>query len=481
MSSRFPTAGRLQFLVALAGLLAASSCGPSGPLDPKRPVVLLVTLDTTRADYLGCYGAEFPGISPRIDALAQEGVLFTQAISQAAVTPVSHASILTGLWPYNHELRAMHGQFHSPLDSGKVTLAEILKEQGYDTGAFVSALPVTAYFGFDQGFDHFDANFGSKQGLAAGVKDGMVNTGGLQRTAGDTTDAALAWMQQRDNPFFLWLHYFDVHDDHMKPPAEEFAGVVFSLDDRTRRRELYRLELTYMDRELGRVFDSLEAMKLWESAVVIVTSDHGEGLGDHDWWTHGVLYQEQVRVPLIVKAPGMNAGRRVDSTVRCLDIVPTVADLLKLAADDVPRVDGTSLVPLMNGSSADLGLMAYADSVNILTYNTAPPDIVDVKDDMLFSILLENRWKYIQHRRYRERSELYDLQVDPMELDNLYLTKPAIAKRAHEALEALGYKPKMPSKQANMPTELSTGLGKIGYAGGGSDKELESSEGETPK
>ena len=190
MSFRIPTASHFPLLLALPALVLASACGPSGPADPERPIVVLVTLDTTRADYLGCYGSDVPGISPRIDELAEQGVVFTQAISQAAVTPVSHASILTGLWPYNHGLRVMHGMYQNSLDDGEVTLAEVLRDQGYDTGAFVSALPVTEYFGFDQGFEHFDANFSSKEAIASGVKDGMVNTGGQQRRAKDTTDAA---------------------------------------------------------------------------------------------------------------------------------------------------------------------------------------------------------------------------------------------------------------------------------------------------
>lgn len=464
MSFRIPIATRFSLCLALPTLFLASACGPNGPADPKRPIVVLVTLDTTRADYLGCYGAEMPGISPRIDGLAKEGVVFTQAISQAAVTPVSHASILTGLWPYNHGLRVMHGNYQSTLRDAEVTLAEILQEQGYDTGAFVSALPVTEYFGFDQGFDHFDADFASKQVLESGVKDGMVNTGGRQRRAKDTTDAALAWMDTRENPFFIWLHYFDVHDEHMVPPADEFFGVQFSDDDPTRRRELYRLELTYMDRELGRVFDKLQAMNLWDASVVVVTSDHGEGLGDHDWWTHGILYQEQVRVPLIVKAPGAVAGLRVEPTVRCLDIVPTVADLLNLAADDVPKVDGVSLVPLMNGSSKDLGLVAYADSVNILTYNTSP-ELIDVKDEMLFTLVLENRWKYIHHLTHANKNELYDLETDPNELNNLYTKRPKIAKRAHAALKSQKFLPKLQLQAAGAPKKLLDGLKALGYSG----------------
>lgn len=457
--------------LACVGILTACSCSV-GLDDPDQPVVVLVTLDTTRADHLGCYGSEVPGISPRIDALATEGVVFTSSISQAAVTPVSHASIFTGLNPFNHGVRVMHSLSQSRLTEEQVTIAEILADRGYETGAFVSAFPVTEYFGFNQGFDHFDESFDQRTGGL--TKTGAVNTGAAQRAAGETTDLAIEWMKGRTEPFFMWLHYFDPHDDKVLPPKEELIGKKFRPGHRDRLRDIYDFEVTYMDRELGRVFDQLKSMGAWDNSVVVVTADHGEGLGDHDWWTHGVLYQEQVRVPLIVKAPGVAGGRRVDSVVRSIDILPTIADCLGLAGSDLPTIDGTSLVPLMTGEKDDLGLIAYSDSVNQMVYNFSS-QIVDNKDDMLFAIVIEGRWKYIHHLRERDDSELYDLQNDPEELTNLFAEEPAIRAKANEALRQLKFMPVKQLEDANVPPEVLKALESLGYVGN------ESEPGRTPK
>jgi choline-sulfatase len=446
----------------------------SGVNDPARPVVVLVTLDTTRADHLGCYGSKVAGISPRIDELAASGVLFTSSISQAAVTPVSHASIFTGLYPYNHGLRVMHGVAQNRLVEEQVTLAEVLRDVGYDTGAFVSAFPVTRYFGFDQGFEHYDDDF-SPKGAASQLltSGGMVNTGDVQRHAGSTTDLALAWMEKREDPFFLWLHYFDPHDDKLLPPADVMAGKVLSSDHRERLKEIYDIEISYMDAQLGRVFDQLKAMGLWDNCIVVVTADHGEGLGDHNWWTHGVLYQEQIRVPLIVRAPGMPESRRVDSVVRSIDILPTVAALLGLQEEDLPKQDGVSLRPLLDGTSDDLHLSAYSDSVNQMTYNFSL-EIVDKKNDRLFALVLDGRWKYIRHLQNTEKSELYDLNNDPKELHNLASEKPELMRRAAEELRAVPFMPFEQLEIGHTPKEILDRLRTLGYVG--SEVQVEGSD-----
>ncbi len=446
----------------LALLLAACGGGGGRPDAAGRPVVVLVTLDTTRADHLGCYGSPVEGISPRLDALAAEGVRFDAAYAQAAVTPVSHASIFTGLYPYHHGLRVMHGTQQNRLDPAQVTLAEVLREVGYETGAFVSAFPVTEYFGFDQGFDEFDADFDTSTGRV-GVK-GVVNTGAAQRTAGETTDRALAWIEEREGPFFVWLHYFDPHDETVVPPPEDLPGFRMEGPEREWRRRLYDLEITYMDRELGRVFDALRERGLWDDAVVVVTADHGEGLGDHDWWTHGVLYQEQVRVPLVLRAPGLPAGSSVPATVRTIDIVPTVAELAGLGAGDLPPVDGVSLVPLARGDVQGLDLSAYADSVNTMNYASVGGG-VDRKNDLLFAIVLDGRWKYIHHLKFPRQSELYDLREDPKELRNVIAERPGIVQRANQALKAVPFMPYTQLELEDTPEEVLRKLRELGYAG----------------
>jgi arylsulfatase A-like enzyme len=453
-------------LLALAFAVLAGGCsredGGSGA--GRRPVVVLITLDTTRADHLSCYGYEESRTSPRIDGLAAEGVLFTNAIAQAAVTPVSHASIFTGLNPYNHGLRTLHGGSQNQLEDSQVTLAEILRDVGYETGAFVSAFPVTEYFGFTQGFDHFDADFAPADVVRTNIRNGTVNTGSAQRGAGLTTARALEWMEQREGPFFLWLHYFDPHDEVVLPPPDVMQGVHLAAAERERRRQVYDVEITYMDAMIGRVFDKLEQLGLWDDCIVVITADHGEGLGDHDWWTHGILYQEQIRVPLILRAPGFRAGLRLPSVVRTIDIVPTVGDLLGLAPGELPPMDGVSLVPLLKGEREDLGLVAYSDSVDLLVYRTSEA-ITDHKTDMLFALVLDNRWKYIHHLKQPDQSELYDLKSDPRELVNLAAQRPELVTRANAELKQLRFMPFKQLQTKDVPPEVIENLKKLGYIG----------------
>ncbi|MFH0944338.1 MAG: sulfatase, partial [Planctomycetota bacterium] len=430
---------RTSTLLLGCAVLFASGCGGDGRSSASRPSVLLVTLDTTRADHLGCYGYSVD-TSPRIDRLAESGTVFWGAISQAAVTPVSHASILTGLNPFRHGLRVMHGTSEHRLDEAQVTLAEILRDEGYDTAAFVSAFPVSEYFGFQQGFALFDADFQPEERDGPVVEGGVVNTGSAQRRAEDTSNRAIEWLRKCDRPFFLWLHYFDPHDVRLLPPREELAKVPRPpKGGKARLRYFYDIEIRYMDHHVGRVLDALEELGVYDNTVVVITGDHGEGLGDHDWWTHGILYQEQVRVPLIVRVPGQVQVPRVSSTVRSIDLVPTVLDLAGITPGDQPRFDGRSLRVLLTGKETDLGLTAYSDSVNTLTYVTGPR-IRDVKDDMLFAVS-DGKWKYIQHLREREKSELYDLENDPGETDNLYAREPAQVRSLSQRLQRFDFVP----------------------------------------
>jgi len=237
-----------------------------------------------------------------------------------------------------------------------------------------------------------------------------------------------------------------------------------STDDRERRRQIYDIEITYMDGQIGRVFDKLRELGQWDDCVIVATSDHGEGLGDHDWWTHGVLYQEQVRVPLIIRAPSMPPGRTVDSVVRSIDIAPTVTELAGLSSEEVPVFDGSSLAPLLRNDASDLQLSAYSDSVNTLTY-TVSADIRDKKDDLLFALVIEGRWKFILHLRKREESELFDLQTDPHELKNLAAERPEIVERARAELMKLDFMPYNQLKSEKTPPHVLEQLKKLGYTG----------------
>jgi arylsulfatase A-like enzyme len=420
----------------------------------------MVTLDTTRADHLGAYG-HAGTTSPRIDRLARQATLFTMAQAQASVTPVSHASLLTGLNPYNHGLRFMHGPLANRLAPERTTLAEVLAGAGYETAAFVSAFPVSQRFGLHQGFQTFDAEF-MRDVSQAVSQQGAVNTGDNQRRADETTDRALAWLGRAGEPFFLWLHYFDPHDRRLAPPEEFLARFGEPpADKRDALRALYDIEIAWMDHHLGRLLDRLRQERRLDPMLVVVTGDHGEGLGDHDWWTHGILYQEQVRLPLIIKQPHQRDARRVEHLVRSIDLMPTLLELAGVERARWPAMDGQSLVPLLRDGAPDPGLDAYADSLNTLSYRFAP-GVTDRKQE-LYSSLVRGGWKYIHHWKQPDSSELYYLPDDPGERRNLWAAEPRKVRELEAALSQHEEPGRVRLEQGEMSEEDRERLRSLGY------------------
>jgi arylsulfatase A-like enzyme len=418
------------FALTAALLFACTGCATPG--QPPAHNLLLITLDTTRADALSCNGHPRP-TTPQLDSLATApgSTLFDFAIAQAAVTPVSHASIFTGLDPHHHGLRVLHGLRNNRLEAEQTTLAEIWRRAGGETGAFVSAYPTTAAFGLDQGFDHFDADFPGADGSGLVSKNGVVNTGSAQRGARETTDAAISWLRKAApradrHPIFTWVHYFDPHDTTVIPPQEELHALLngpFRPRGRARAdmlRAVYECETNYMDRHIGRLFAAWRDLGLADNTVVVVVADHGEGLGDHGWWSHGILYQEQIRVPLLLHLPGVESAPRVSSLVRTTDILPTLLDACAIAPGLRPAVDGLSLLPAMQSGATAEPRSAYSESVNLLTYGR-PDDAaqIDAKDDKLYSLIHADGRKLIFHQLRPEKSQLYDLRTDPRERHNL--------------------------------------------------------------
>ncbi len=424
--------------LAAAGVLACLGAGaaqPSATSDAARRNVLLVTLDTTRADHLGCYGSRV-ATSPRLDALAAEGVVFEHAIAQAAVTPVSHASILTGLEPYHHGLRMLHGREANRLPDDVSTLATVWRSGGGVAAAFVSAYPASSAFGLARGFDPFDETFPAEASVSA---DGTVNTGRSQRRADATTDAALRWLRgatTAKRPWLLWVHYFDPHDELLLPPTD-FPCPAPPASGRPDaiRRAVYDCEVRFMDLQLGRLLDGVAAAGAADRTVVAVVGDHGEGLGDHGWWSHGVLYQEQIRVPMMVRAPGLPAGARVHARVATTDLAPTLLDLAGVPRAEWPSTDGASLAPALRAGREPEPHAVYADSVNLMTYAWPGSDRRDHKDDRLYA-LLDGRWKLILHQLKPAESELYDLDADPAELRNVAAEHRDVMKRMVKELAA---------------------------------------------
>ncbi|PYR28263.1 MAG: hypothetical protein DMF98_03410, partial [Acidobacteria bacterium] len=299
---------------------------------PHRLNLLLITIDTLRADHVGAYGAP-TGATPVLDALASRGVRFDQVQTAAPLTAPSHATILTGQYPPSHGVR---GNVVFTLDATHLTLATRLKARGYRTAAFVGAYPVAAAFGFAQGFDVFDEEFHETSPIDQGA----------ERRANEVADAAMRWLaldtgrENRQAPFFAWLHFYDPHApyDPPKPFAERFAG------------RPYDGEIAFTDAQIGRIFDALRASGHDQDTVVMVLADHGEGLGDHRELTHAVLiYQSTMRVPFIVAGPGVQRGRVVRARVATVDVVPTALSTLGIQPDG--NLIGRDLRPLMNGRS----------------------------------------------------------------------------------------------------------------------------------
>ena len=301
--------------ILLAPLLAACGDKPS-----ERVSGILITIDTTNRPALGCYGGR-KSTTPHLDALAKESLVYDQARSVAPITLPSHASMLTGLYPIRHQIRdnGLH-----PLSPGARTLAEAASDEGYQTAAFISCLPLSSPFGLTQGFDLYEE---------------PTQTRSL--TAEETTGATIAWLQQvdRERPIFLWVHYYDPHAPY--EPEQKFLDQIAA--DGEARNAAYLGEIAQMDASIGELFEHLRASGLLDRSLLAVVADHGEALGRHGESTHCFLtYDTVMRVPMMFRyADGYRAGERSNEVVSVTDIFPTFVKGLKLG--ELGDIDGLSL------------------------------------------------------------------------------------------------------------------------------------------
>ena len=403
-------------------------------VDRARLNLVVVTLDTTRADRIGAYGATDVQ-TPAVDALARDGVLFEQAVAVAPLTLPVHSTLFTGKFPPEHGVRDNGGFFLGP---DHVTLAEVLKARGYRTGAFVAAYVLDSKWGLDQGFDTYFDDFDLS-------KTKVMSIASIQRPGNEVVDRALPWIEgAKDAPFFAWVHLYDAHTPYR--PPEPFAARYAA--------HPYNGEVAFADSQVGRVVDRLKALGLYDRTVVVVMGDHGESLGDHGEATHGFfIYGPVTHVPFVVRAPfERTASRRVADPVRSVDLMPTVLDLLGLAAP--AEMSGTSLVPLMTGARAELGLDAYSESMYPL-HHYGWSDI---------RALRAGRYKVID----APRPELYDLERDPGERANLFDDRRAMADTLLAQLRRLesGFeKTEAALPAADVDPEARARLAALGYVG----------------
>ncbi|MEM1204141.1 MAG: sulfatase-like hydrolase/transferase [Acidobacteriota bacterium] len=377
--------------------------------------VLLVTFDTTRADHLGCYGNEDIQ-TPHLDRLAAEGVLFEHAYSSVPITAPSHSTILTGLYPTGHGVRD-NGMF--VLGDANVTLAETLKGLGYGTAAAVGAFPLASQFGLAQGFDlyddHFTLPYEDFRGQRVVSKSRMFFD---ERPAELVNEPLMAWLDEHhESPFFTWAHYFDPHLPVEPPPPYDQLYVA----------DPYLGEIAYADEALGQLLAKLEDLGIADRTVVVMTADHGEGRGEHNELTHSTLaYNTTLHVPLIVRVPGMEGGQRVAERVGTVDIVPTVLDLLGAAVPEI--VHGRSLLPAMTRDERS-GDGGSGRNLEPQYAETLSPRLSHGLGEL--RVLFDRGYKYI----FGPRPELYRLEDDPRELNDLVDEEPEIARVMRSRLE----------------------------------------------
>jgi len=383
--------------------------------------VVLISVDTLRADALGSYGG--PVRTPAIDALAERGVLFERAYAPAALTAPSHATLFTGREPLDHGITRNGVSLQGEIE----TLAEQFRAAGYSSGGFVSSFVLDPRFGWDQGFEVFDASFPkdgatvSKELAQPGMFFNMHSFEGFDRRADATVDAALAWLATAEEPYFLFVHLFDPHDPYVPPKGylERLGSARFDLEGRTapdarkpRRLERlvrrYHAEVLFADYELGRLFEGLEA-KSDRRNVTALTSDHGEGLGQHGWLVHARnLYDEAVHVPLIVSDTAASVrGQRLRTPVGIVDVAPT---LLRLAG--LPELSSASGRSLAN--SVEEGSEPEARTV-FGHRRPHPTATIDFRGEKISARDADNKW--IANDLIED--EFYDLTNDPGELNNL--------------------------------------------------------------
>ena len=416
-------------LLTLAAVSLPSRLAAAVPPRRVAPNVILITIDTVRADHLGCYGATDMK-TPTLDALAGDGVVFERAISQVPLTWPSHAAILTGTYPFQNGVQDFTGQ---PLDPRFRSVAQIFKQQGYATGAVVSAFVLDRSWGLARGFDFYDDAFSAEAFLHKDI--GLVD-----RKAGESVTHAISWLQKpARRPFFFWLHLYDPHSPY--DPPEPFRTQY--------RSHPYDGEIAYADHELGRLIAWLKQNRLYDRTAIVVLSDHGESLGEHGEKEHGFfVYNSTIHIPLIVKPPAGSGFRpgRVTAPVETVAVAPTLTRLAGMK-DEIQKQ--FPYPGLLEDKSEDA---AYSETFYAFSSFGWSP----------LHALQTSRYHYIE----APTRELYDVIADPQEKNNLAPQQTATVAVLDDKLQALlrqnPFKPGEPGTSGLSPDALEK-LRALGY------------------
>jgi len=406
----------------------SAGCAP----EALHPDVVLIAVDTLRADHSSVHGYE-RDTTPQLEALAREGTRFEVAYSPMSITGAAIASLFTGLHPAGH-LVLDNG---IALSDAQESLAEMFRASGYQTAAIVSSFVLDAKFGFGQGFDHYDDDFDAESASFVMEKwQGRERVAAFDRRADQTTDAAIRWLEagrDRGRPCFLFVHYFDPHAPYLPPGA---AALRFTAprgsEPLASQVARYDSEIAFADAQIGRLLAALSAVGLDRTSIVVATSDHGEGLMQRNYMTHGLfVYEEEVRVPLVVRWPDrVAAGRVVTAPVALVDLAPTLVDLTGI---ELPR-------RRFDGASLAAGLLGEADfdetRAVFLQRKYFRGGLAEGKIPAIgrrFAVR-QGGWKYI-FGPAEGTHELYDLAQDPGETTNRFHEVPELAERLREQVE----------------------------------------------
>ena len=389
-----------------------------------RTNVLLITIDTLRADRLGCYG--YGGMtSSNIDKFAAGSMLFTKAFAHTTTTLPSHVNILLGTTPVSH---GVHDNFNFIVQDGALTLAEHLKKSGFAAGAVIGAYPLDSRFGLDQGFDVYDDDYD---------REGSHKFAGGERSAKAVVDKSIAWIEGRGSPWFLWAHIFDPHDPYEPPEPfrTQFEG------------RLYDGEVAYADHELGRLIDYLTDKDLLKRTLVVLTGDHGESLGEHGEKTHGYLaYNTTLWIPLIIRIPGFANGR-FSQNVAHIDIFPTICEVLDI--EKPSSLQGVSLLPALKGMNLPKRPIYFESLYPFYNRGWAP-----------LSGYIADQDKFIDS----PDPELYDLKTDFNERQNLLGRKdPDLHRKRLAQLVIEMSSPQSTPEKRRLDREAMERLKSLGY------------------